>query len=99
MAIKSFQDVQAMTERERSAFDFGIWSALPVATAAEYEAGSLEQVSFIAPIADELPSARRYTKNMENAIGWRGENYKQFVILSKEDEARAARLHREWERR
>lgn len=96
--MKTFQEVQQMTEREVNAWWFEVFAALPLATEEEVRDGRLEFVHTAAPIVAQLPSARRYTKNMENVIGYQGDNYEQFIVLSAEDEARVGTLRRAWER-
>lgn len=96
--MKTFQEAQAMTDREMNAWWFEVWAALPVVSDEEIRDGCLEAVYVVAPIIAQLPSARRYTKNMENVIGWQGNNYQEFVVLSVEDARRVGALRRAWER-
>lgn len=96
MALITHSEYSELGENDVQAFRAKAWNMLPWATADDLENGRSELLSTVAPIIDELPSAKRYEQSTENAIGWRGGNTVSTVVLSIGDEQRVGSLLRAW---
>lgn len=93
-----YTNYSELSENETHAFRAQVWSRLPVATAEDVKFGRQELLHTVAPIIDQLPSAKRHEQDTTNTAGWRGGNTISVVVLSAEDQARVAGLLRAWQR-
>lgn len=96
MTLITHEAYVELNDHELAAFSAKAWQTLAQATAEEVHFGQTELLNQVAPIVDELPSARRHNLDTTSSPGWQGGSTISVIVMSAEDQARVPALLRAW---